>query len=147
LYEHLNKGYEVANRPKKIALINDSNFSQFPFKFNTNEFLIDPKYNEYYIFYHHPKEEERPFNGNFETKEGKVIINSDWGEFTKEETVDTEMLEIILDIKKYYYKLKTDEFFYFNAEWKSTIGFNYAEEYQNIFDKYSLKCRNFLAKY
>jgi hypothetical protein len=119
-------------KPTTITLALDS--SDHKHNHNTNAFNFDGKYNEYLLFFNPTISEQKPFWGNFETKEGINILECDWGTFKKDKKEETEMIEFLNQYKKEQQKNKDQKVVYFNDQLKKATGYNHLSEQENIFD-------------
>lgn len=102
--------------------------------YNTNSFNFDGKYNEFLLFYNPTIAEQKPFWGNFETKEAINILECDWGTFKKDKKEEMEMIEFLNQYKNENKKNKDQKVVYFNEQLKKATGYNHLSEQENIFN-------------
>lgn len=119
--------------PKIISLAQNTPNSLY--RYNTNTFSLEGKYNDFLLYYYRASSPQQPFIASFATENGKSILQSRWGSFEKQTGERDEEWETFLAKNK-----KQDEennnltVFYFNDQLKSATGFDHLSEASPVFD-------------
>lgn len=124
---------------KKHQTISLSLFENTNQKLNTRYvFPLSPPFNEYLLFIHPPKEEEKAFLGILNAKSEYRILETQWGEFVEnKDKPEEETIEYIFRYKALLEKQKSDSVFYFNDQYKGTYDGESDENFKLNLQQYA----------